>query len=142
MIPCDAPRFSIQDRRQVRVVSLHDGDTITCVFAPFITGDYYMFNVRIAGIDTPELKGTTRDKALDARQRMFELLTLRFDINTRQFRKKDFDIFFKDNYVEAIIECQGFDKYGRLLGDIPNIRQTLIQEGHAYSYDGGTKNVE
>ena len=142
MIPYDAEKFSIKNQKRVRVTSLHDGDTLTCVFAPFVPGEYYTFSVRIAGIDTPELKGLTRDKALDARQRAFELLTLRFDVNTRNFRKKDFDVFFKDNYVETTIECQGFDKYGRLLGDIPHIRQTLIQEGHAYAYDGGTKTVE
>jgi endonuclease YncB( thermonuclease family) len=142
MIPHDAPKFSIKSQNRVRVTSLHDGDTLTCVFDPFVAGEYYTLNVRIAGIDTPELKGVTREKALNARQRMFELLTLKFDVNTLQFRKKDFDVFFKDNYIETTLECQGFDKYGRLLGDIPNIRQTLIQEGHAYAYDGGTKNVE
>lgn len=142
MIPHDAPKFSIKNHHRVRVTSLHDGDTFTCVLSPFVTGEYYTFNVRVAGLDTPELKGVTRERGLDARQRMFELLTLKFDVNTRNFRKSDFDKFFIDNYVEAMIECQGFDKYGRLLGDIPHIRQTLIQEGHAYSYDGGTKNVE
>lgn len=142
MIPCDSPKFSITGSHTVRVTSLHDGDTFTCVFSPFHTGNFYAFNVRIAGIDTPELKGSTRDKAIEARQRSFELITLRFDINTRLYRKKDFDIFFKDNYIELNVMCQGFDKYGRLLCDVPHIRQTLIQEGLAYGYDGGTKHVE
>lgn len=141
MIPYDAQNFTIKGEKRVRVNSLHDGDTITCVCDPFNSGDYYSFHVRIAGIDTPEMKFPTREKAVAARQRLFELLTLRFDVDTKMFRKKDFDLFFKDNCVETLIDCQGFDKYGRLLGDIPSIRQTLIEEGHAYAYDGGTKHL-
>ena len=43
------------------------------------------------------------------------------------------------------IECLQFDKYGRLLGNLytyrqnEHINQIMIDEGHGYIYDGGTK---
>ena len=48
------------------------------------------------------------------------------------------------------LKSYGVGKYGRVLGEIfimdsngvqMNINQTLIQEGHAYIYDGGKKKV-
>lgn len=45
--------------------------------------------------------------------------------------------------------CGGFDKYGRLLGELfvdtwfrkaeKSVNELLVEEGHAYAYDGGTK---
>ena len=44
------------------------------------------------------------------------------------------------------IKCGEFDKYGRLLGtlflqetDLISVNDMMIQQGHGYSYDGGTK---
>jgi len=48
------------------------------------------------------------------------------------------------------IKSHGLGKYGRVLGEIFimdkdgkqwNVNETLITEGHAYVYDGGTKKV-
>ena len=44
------------------------------------------------------------------------------------------------------IKCGEFDKYGRLLGtlflnekDTKSVNQIMIDNGHGYKYDGGTK---
>ena len=48
------------------------------------------------------------------------------------------------------LKSHGVGKYGRVLGEIFimdsegkqwNVNKTLIEEGHAYVYDGGTKKV-
>jgi len=135
-IPSDAPRFSIVGDFKARVTSLHDGDTFTCVF--MYAGRYNTFNVRINGIDTPEMTSHT-PAAFDARNRLFQLLTTNTLIDTRGWKKKDFDEYFRTHYTEVTVSCTGFDKYGRVLVNVGSIADTLIREGHAYSYTGGTK---
>ena len=46
------------------------------------------------------------------------------------------------------IKCKDFDKYGRLLAeiyvnfdDVTSVNDLMIENGHGYSYDGGTKRV-
>ena len=83
--------------------------------------------VRLYGINTPESR--TRNLAekklgLLAKKRLKELLQKNFTIRT---------------------EKDGKGKFGRILG-VPyveghNICEQLIEEGHAYIYDGGKKKV-
>ncbi|ASE99870.1 hypothetical protein [uncultured virus] len=55
----------------------------------------------------------------------------------------------ENNGGTFLVQSHGLGKYGRLLGEIfigdednpISVNQTLIQEGHAYIYDGGTKKV-
>ena len=112
-----------------KCVKVYDGDTITVVFKPFevnLPNSIYKYNVRLIGIDTPELKTDNIDekkKALDVRDVL---------------RGKILDKFI-------IIKCGKFDKYGRLLADvydenkIEHINKWLIDGGFANTYDGGTK---
>ncbi len=140
-IPFDAPSFSLSGTPHVaRVVSLHDGDTFTVVLS--LGGAYYKFNVRLDGIDTPEM--TSRDPVLKsraflARARLFSLITNRNTIDTLTWRKKDFDTYFLENYTTVTLECKDMDKYGRVLASISNFAQVLIDEKHAIPYDGGHK---
>ena len=80
--------------------------------------------IRLAGIDTPETR--TRDKeektkGLASKSRLIELL-----------KKGSF-----------ILESNEVGKYGRVLGtlhiDDININETLVEEGFAVEYWGGTK---
>lgn len=115
---------------QAKVVYVYDGDTIHVVFKVF--NDYYRWNCRIIGVDTPELR-------------------------TKNEKEKEKGYIVRDKVKEHFlnkivkIKCNKFDKYGRLLIDvylpknIPDKKDTtllsewLIANEYAYSYDGGTK---
>jgi len=135
--PSDASPFSLNGTRTVRVVSMHDGDTFTAIFR--FEQAFYKFPVRLARIDTPEM--TSKDpRAYIARNRLFEMITAS---STKQdtfaWRKKDFDSFFNRNPTHLTINCTGMDKYGRVLADVGDFADTLVNEKLAYWYDGGKK---
>tara|TARA_Y100000356_G_scaffold115253_1_gene104200 strand:+ start:188 stop:577 length:390 start_codon:yes stop_codon:yes gene_type:complete len=112
-----------------------DGDTIDALID--VGFDIWVKKrIRYSGIDTWESR--TRDldekkKGLAAKARNKELLE-KVSSKSGYFRLKSF----------------GVGKYGRVLGEIYvqdkdgkqyNINQTLINEGHAYVYDGGKKKL-
>ena len=112
-----------------------DGDTIDALID--VGFDIWIKKrIRYSGIDTWEAR--TRDldekkKGLAAKARNKELLK---------------EISSKSGYFR--LKSHGVGKYGRVLGEIFimdsdgrqwNINETLIKEGHAYVYDGGTKKV-
>lgn len=141
--PYDAPWFSLDGQRTVRVISLHDGDTFTAVFK--FEGTFYKFPVRLNRIDTAEMttKNTIlKTKAFLARDKLFELITGRKDTDTVTWHKKDFDDYFQNNETYLKITCEGMDKYGRVLASVENFAETLVQQKLAYWYDGGKKLTE
>jgi micrococcal nuclease len=96
----------------VRVV---DGDTV------FLNCDlgfrlFSEFEFRLAGINTPEMRGATRDAAMTAKARLTDLIVGK----------------------PLIVQTAKSDKYGRWLATIrvgeDNINQRLIDEGHAVPY--------
>jgi endonuclease YncB( thermonuclease family) len=112
-----------------KVVKVYDGDTITIVTLLF-NGDVspksklYKFNVRILGIDTPELKTKNvgeKELAIIARNALSELVL---------------------NKVVKL-ENVSYDKYGRILCNVyldnVNISEWLVSNNHAVLYNGGTK---
>jgi endonuclease YncB( thermonuclease family) len=112
-----------------KVVKVYDGDTITIVTLLF-NGDVssksklYKFNVRILGIDTPELKTKNvgeKGLAIIARNALSELVL---------------------NKVVKL-ENVSYDKYGRILCNVfldnVNISEWLVSNNHAVLYNGGTK---
>jgi len=126
------PVFSLNGYSTMcRVVDVYDGDTCTVMFE--LDGKMRKFKCRCNGYDSPEMKPrlnieTRADiivKAKLAKQRLQEL--------TKKCIR---------------IDCLHFDKYGRLLGDLyiyrtnEHINQIMIDEGHGYIYDGGTKNIQ
>jgi len=133
-IPIKAPKFSLEGLSfRGRVVSVYDGDTVKVIFK--FRGVYNVWNCRILGIDTPELR--TRD------------------LNEKRAAQRARD-YLREIILNKIvnINCNKFDKYGRLLveiksgsikncnvaeGDNLDIGQHMIDLGHAQSYDGGTK---
>ena len=127
-------RKSCYNFRVTEINRVLDGDTID------VTIDlgfdlYKKERVRIAGIDTPEKR--TRD---------LEEKALGIDA-TNYLKKKLEDTIAGDEELTIRTELKGgMGKYGRLLGwlyigeDTLSINETMITEGYAWAYDGGTKN--
>lgn len=134
--PGSAPLFSLTGKHRARVIGVHDGDTIKCIIRLY--EDFYTFNVRVYGIDTPEMKGSTKDIAIKARNRLIEMLTQKQFTNTTD-KKKDIDSYFQQNYTEIDLECLEMDKYGRVLANIGNCADVMVNEGLAHRYYGKTK---
>lgn len=106
-----------------KVVSVYDGDTFTVVYIQ----DHKLFKrrCRCAGFDSPEIRtknSQEKEAAQNAKNFLIELLP-----------KKPFRL----NII-------GLDKYGRFLVDLhlkngKSLKQVMIDAGHGYEYDGGTK---
>jgi micrococcal nuclease len=120
---------------EAELIKVLDGDTIDC----YIDLGFNLKvkkRIRYMGIDTWESR--TRDldekkKGMAAKERNRQLLE---------------EVSNKSGYFR--LKSHGLGKYGRVLGEIfiqdeegtqYNINQTLIKEGHAYVYDGGTKKL-
>ena len=106
----------------VPVINVYDGDTITV--AVKIEQRYYKYKVRLAGIDTPELRTNNENekrKAIAARDYL-KMLILHKKVCVR-------NVFY--------------EKYGRLCGTIyiknKDINRSMVEAGHAVEYDGGKK---
>lgn len=107
------------------VVKVYDGDTITIVSRlPYEDSPYYKFSIRLAGIDTPEIKGKSEQEKIKAVQARDALATL---------------ILNKC----VILKNIQTEKYGRILADVYlddlHLNKWLIEQGHAVPYNGGTK---
>jgi len=112
-----------------KVIKIYDGDTITIAAKlPFNESPLYRFSVRLAGIDSAEIKGGTKNEteiAIVARDALHDL------------------IFGK------IVELRGNgkEKYGRLLADLYyddgkktiHINKWMLDNEYAVLYNGGKK---
>ena len=125
-LPTHAPKFNdafvTTTKQSARVVKVYDGDSITIVL-PF-RYKYFEFKTRLVGIDTPELR-TRNEKEKEMGYQAKEFLKQLVDQKIIQ------------------VECQGMDKYGRLL-IVPyihgkNVCDLMVEKGWAKRYDGGTK---
>lgn len=125
--------FSFSGRKtQAKIVSVYDGDTCTAVFRLLTNSKnspLIQYKIRMVGVDTPELKPLlsvpNRDQIMA--------------------RAKEAKKAVEDKILNKIVtlDCQGFDKYGRILATITveglNLNEWLIAQNYAVSYDGGTK---
>lgn len=136
------PLFSLNGyETEAKLLSNYDGDTGDILF--IYNNNPMRMKARFIGYDTCEMKPSLKDlqrddkkkRAIEAKQRLWYLCT-----NTNDF---------KENHKTLIkIKCHDFDKYGRLLitaykfnsSNELSINQQMIDEGHGYVYDGGTKN--
>jgi endonuclease YncB( thermonuclease family) len=111
-----------------KVVKVYDGDTITIAAKmPYIGGSpIYRFSVRLNGIDTPEIKGSSEDEKNLARM-------------AREFVENM--ILHKWVRLENVKN----EKYGRLLADVyiddVHLNALLVEKRYAVAYDGGTKQI-
>ena len=85
------------DEFTAKIVYIYDGDTMHVVFNAL--GDYYRWNCRVMGVDTPEI----RTKNLKEKEMGYKV---------RDILKN----YFLNQIVK--IKCYKFDKYGRLLIDV------------------------
>lgn len=144
-----------------RVIGVYDGDTITVAMNAL--GGIYKFNVRLARIDTSEIKSKNerlKKVARKARDSLISMISHRplddiqaMQMNTRPVINK----YFKDNVILVMLKCYEFDKYGRLLADVypepkkvggadndeyigmASISDQLLQLRLAYKYGGDSK---
>lgn len=117
----------IPNFKKCKVVSVYDGDTITV--AAYLKGDpqCYKFKVRLNGIDSPELRGSSTTEK-------------QYAIESRDALKER--ILDQEIYLNIV----GTEKYGRILGDViykgENINKWMVEKGYAIVYDGGTKHKD
>mgnify|MGYP001571417942 CR=1 FL=1 len=126
---------------QAKVVDVYDGDSLTLA----MLDPPRLFKCRVSGVDTPEMRPSRsaphREQhvaaAFRARNRVAQLVT---DVETDPTARK---LDLSDNTRLVSVRCGEFDKYGRLLVDIElgdaSLSETLIREGLAHAYGGGTK---
>ena len=121
------PRVETEHRTGVwmRIASVYDGDTI--VVAIVHDGHLRRRRCRLCGYDSPELRTRNEDErtqAVAARDHLATLLPV-----GRLFRG----------------DVRGLDKYGRLLVDLRvrgcRVADRMIEAGHGYAYNGGTKGI-
>jgi endonuclease YncB( thermonuclease family) len=107
-----------------KIVHVYDGDTVHAVFTLPNSSSIYKYKLRLAHIDTPELRSK----------------------NTKEIKKaNEAKKVVEDMILNKIVylELEGEDKYGRILANIYinniNLNQYLIENKYAYRYEGGTK---
>ena len=109
---------------ECKVIGVYDGDTITV--AAFLKKDpqCYKFKVRLNGIDSPEMRGSSPNEKQHALQSRDAL---------------------KAKIMDKIItlDITGLEKYGRILATVyykgENMNEWLLKNNYAIPYDGGTK---
>jgi len=126
-------RKSCYNFRVIEITKVLDGDTID-VLIDLGFDLYKKERVRIAGVDTPEKR--TRD---------LEEKALGIDATNWLKDKLEGAISGDDDLVIRTELVGGVGKYGRLLGWLyigdatVSLNEQMIEEGYAWSYDGGTK---
>ena len=126
-------RKSCYNFRVIKINRVVDGDTID------VTIDlgfdlYKKERVRVAGVDTPEKR--TRD---------LEEKALGLDATAWLKQKLESAVKGDDDLIIRTELKGGVGKYGRLLGWLyigdatVSLNENMIDEGYAWSYDGGTK---
>jgi len=112
-----------------KIVKVYDGDTVTVSARLYITEKQttklFRFNVRLRGIDSPEIKSKNANErilAIEARDGLQSLIM---------------------NQV-VTLENVAYDKYGRILADIitkegVNVSDWMLGNDYAVKYNGGTK---
>jgi endonuclease YncB( thermonuclease family) len=109
-----------------KVIKVYDGDTITVASKlPFKDSSTYRFQIRLLGIDCPEIKGGSAEEtrlAKEARDALSDMVL----------------------YKNVRLENVSIEKYGRILAtvfcDDIHVNQWMIDNKYAVCYNGGTKN--
>jgi endonuclease YncB( thermonuclease family) len=118
---------------EAKVVHVYDGDTVQCVFP--LGSSVYQWNVRLAQIDTPEIKA--KMKGLSHEQQRLSQLEKRAGLVAKQY------VAAMLLNKRVVLECKAFEKFGRLLATIRvdgvDVCQHLIERGFAHAYAGATK---
>jgi hypothetical protein len=146
----DIPFFSLDGQTfQSKIVDIYDGDTCSIVIK--LDGKYLKFKLRCLGYDSPEIKPPLNtenrlqliDLAIKSRNYFISRVT-NCDIDLlKHYSKKEIKELIMNNTKLVTLKTHGWDKYGRLLGEIfidgININNEMVEKKYAYKYDGGTK---
>jgi len=138
----NTPTFTFKGKKyDCKVLDIYDGDTITVAY--YLEGfNYVKSNIRLMGIDTPELKGEQRNMGINARNYLIKLLT-NVNIDKEYTRKEIRQLINNSNENIINVLFLDFDKYGRPLATLykngNNINGILVKEGYAKQYNGGKK---
>lgn len=106
------------------LVSVHDGDTCT-VIVDLGFDLSRKVDIRVNGIDTPEMTGESRAAAIVARDMAAAWIKSRID--------------------HLILLSKELDKYGRVLGDLQDtvdgskLSEYMVTKKLAHAYSGGTR---
>lgn len=123
-VPVEHMKPFVPEFKKCRVINVYDGDTITV--AAYLKKDpqCYKFKVRLSGIDSPEIRGSSENEkkhAMEARDAL------------------------KDKILDKIVTLDiiGLEKYGRILADViydgENMNEWMLKNNYAVPYDGKTK---
>ena len=138
-----------------RVVDIYDGDTCTCIIPLF--DSCYQFTIRLADIDTCEIKSKNienKQLALEARKLLCQLISDDFNNIDCNITRKELSHKLNEKSYIIKLKCGEFDKYGRLLGLLYNkdalvdisidesFNHIMINKKLAYQYEGKTKLTE
>ena len=119
--------YKLEGKYVSKIVDVYDGDTCTVVI--YNKGNFEKHKLRLKGIDTPELKPKKNIPNRD------------LEISKANAAKNELVSLTLNKIVT--LDLFGYDKYGRLLGDIyinnKNINLHMIDEKFAKAYDGGSK---
>ena len=134
-----------------KVVDVYDGDTCSIVIR--LNNKWTKFKVRALGYDTPEMKPP---KNADNREELINMAiksrnyfvskvsNCKLNLDTH-YNKKELKEIVNKNTKIIQVKSHGWDKYGRLLGEIftdnININNDMIKKKYGYAYDGGTKKM-
>ena len=107
------------------VIKVYDGDTITIASKmPYENSPLFRFNVRLNGIDTPEIKSKNENEKILAKKARDSLSQLIMNKNVTLKNVKN-------------------EKYGRILADVYlddlHLNKWMIDQHFAVEYDGKTK---
>ena len=108
------------------VIKVYDGDTITIAttLSHVPLSPLYRFSVRLAGIDSPEIKGKTER-----------------EMTMAQEAKKALEALILHRVVT--LKNTTIEKYGRILADVYidgiHVNKWLLEKNYARAYSGGTK---
>jgi len=113
-----------------QVIKVYDGDTITIAAKlPYNDSLLYRFSIRLNGIDSPEIKGSSEDEKTAA-----------------QVSKLALENLILHKYV--VLKNKSTEKYGRILADVYivydkneklHLNKWMLDNRYAVEYDGGTK---
>ena len=125
-----------------KVIKVYDGDTLTIAAKlPFDGSPIYRFSVRLAGIDSAEIRGGTANEtkiAKDARDALHKLIFGKI-VELRGNGKEKYGRLLADLYYND--GCNGgYVGDSNCKNNIIHINQWMIDNGYAVSYDGGKKN--
>ena len=133
-----------------KVIDVYDADTVT-VAIEVLPGQISRWSVRIVGVDAPEIRpkrdnphrALEKRAAIRCRDALIERL-VGFPVRRGLTRSRVRTLFAASEKLVRL-EPIGFDKYGRILGDIKlpdsgvSAKTQLIGGGFARDYGGGSR---